>query len=639
MNQSGNVGDQGLKQIYAQVHQALNFEEQIKSGRSVDAEALMEALQYYGKAIQMIGVFFQSKDAVKSIASSNQIDRLKMIYEKCTERTISLLNDCGKSVTTSSQLSSPPTTRKKPLIDMFSRVNPFGSSELQHSQPSNLLPQDDSIPPQQSIERLNEMFNITKAKLLKLDQELQEVVKIMGDPSQTQKSDTYLKIRRKFQEKSRMKEQVEKELLEIDQQRAFYYNKEVEHSQQSFSSSKPQASTKSYTSQVLSNLLSNIVDDYYHVDASSTNSEDINSYTDVKPKMMLENDGFDLSWLQFIRDNYSHNLPQEAQLDEENFLRQVSILPENDLYYFVLGYVMNIRNHPLSGLFDAFSQKFKDDFVLSIPNDKYDSQMTDFAVMSVKDFCSNITQYLLETDWKESNTLKQHKLMVYSVMCQTIVTKIEFYLQFLYRRKEEAVLVEKKLNEGKNISLLDLGVDTELCLEGEYQPAISKLREIERTSILSEKVTVCRNVYSLVRDVAKRYTSIEDRDMDQKLIPVLVYIFIKAHVVTIYSQFDIMIDFSTDVDNRNIFESDWECISTFKSALLELSALSQSGEYAQHSLDEGWNTLDADIEQEFERLSSDSFGSQNTSPSNMGVSTTAPEKNKLLDRLNKLLAK
>ncbi|KAG2383633.1 hypothetical protein C9374_004304 [Naegleria lovaniensis] len=636
---SSSSVDQLIKQVYSQVHYALNYEEKMNSSNT-SSDQLYEALANYGKAIQLIGSMLQSKDVLNGLFNSNYVDRLKMIYEKCSERTILLLqqqnnrmntitSDSTTTTTTTSSSSNPTTLSSSPKMKPFyDWINNARSMVLGADNSSSLNTQQQSsegitATNQVPIERLNEQFNLTKAKLMKLDAEQNELMKRINDHSQQQSGENYLKMKRKFQEKARMKEQTEKELIDIDQQRAHFYNKELEL-----------ANTLHRKVDVIENYIENNM-----YDSSGGMNNDVESFTDVGPNALLESKGYDAMWLQFIHDNFhASSLSQEAQDYEHKWLNQLNIINQSqDLYYFILGYVMNVQDHPISILIEKFAHKFKLDFSFS---EETPTITADFAVLYVKEFCANFATYLVDSFWKHSLVLSKNRNFLYSAICQTTIIKIEKEIMALYLNKHEAKLIQERLTQFRTISLLDLGTDPQLCCENLYQPIINRLREISKTQLLSEKIKLAKEVFSSVVDIATKHTSIQYQEFEHKLLPVFIYIIVKANIPTIFAIFDFMIDFSHNASNSTIFPFDgtyWDAISTLKSAMLQLLTLlpNPSSGHTTASVNTEHYTLDSDIEQEFEMLSHDK---PRTSLEKHSDIDTTPKTN-LLDRYKKLMKK
>lgn len=431
-------------------------------------------------------------------------------------------------------------------------------------------------------------------------------------------------MKRKLQEKTRMKEQTEKELIEIDQQRAHFYNRELEL-----------ANTLHKKVDVIENYIENNMYD------SSRGMNDVESFTDVGPNALLESKGYDAMWLQFIHDNFhASSLSQEAQDYEQKWLNQLNIINQSqDLYYFILGYIINVQDHPISNLIEKFALKFKSDFSF---DEEYTPTITsDFAVLYVKEFCANFTTLLVDSYWKHSLVLSKNRNYLYSSIFQTTLIKIEKEIMTLYMSKNESKLIEERLSQYRSVSLLDLGTDPQLCCEILYQPIITRLKEFNKTQLLGEKIKLAKDVFSSVVEIATKHTNIPYQDFEHKLIPVFIYIIVKANVPTIYAIFDFMIDFAHNANNSTIFPFDstyWDAVSILKSAMLQILTLlpnNSSGHITSSVQNDQIYSLDADIEQEFEMLSNDK---PRTSLEKHSANDTTPKTN-LLDRYKKLMKK
>ena len=433
-------------------------------------------------------------------------------------------------------------------------------------------------------------------------------------------------MKRKFQEKSKIREQIEKELFDIDTLRATYYNQELEQSNMNVTVDGPGISE----------------------------NEIMEEYFDVGPKEILKSNGCDTLWIQFIMENYhEHKMSYENEEYEKNWLAQLSnIHEEQELYYFLLGYILNIENmdnHPLSSVFESFTRKFRNEFSSS----EMSLITPDFSALYVKEFCVNLTQHLTEaSSWKHYPHLSKHKNVLYSVICQAVVSKLEKELTELYMQKDEAKLVCKRISELRGLSLVDLGAEYDLCLEGEYQPIISKFKEITKKEIISDKIIICKDVYYMLTEVVKKHVKhIQERDYEQKLLPVIMYIILKANISSIYAIFDLAIDFSHDINNKTIFLFDnthWDAISLIKTALLHITTFSDSSSNQDQEIQ-----IDAAIEKEFEELvretNASSSSSATNSPTRNSLEQTQPtlstspssssNKNLLLNRFNKLMRK
>ena len=158
---SGPIIDQYLKQIYEQVHLGLKLEE----GNLQP----LEALQHYGLAVQSIGSILQSRDLIQHL-SVNQLASLKMIYEKCTERVLALLN-IVKNPTTSTSIG---TSNVGATLSSQKRPEYFGIVKHHEEKVFN-----------SQIDQLNDQFNMTRLKLIKLDNEQAELVKKINESNQS----------------------------------------------------------------------------------------------------------------------------------------------------------------------------------------------------------------------------------------------------------------------------------------------------------------------------------------------------------------------------------------------------------------------------------------------------------------------
>ncbi|KAL9649441.1 hypothetical protein ABK040_016223 [Willaertia magna] len=582
------------KQIYEEVSHALQMEEK---------NQLEIALSLYGKCLSSIG-FCLSSCSSSSLSTTttvnnniSSIDRLLLLFDKCTERTKCLLQkvkQVQQSLQQNSSLQNSTTINNRP-ISPTNRVNIFGNqstskmgtsqfhqatttthSQQQHSNnqsPTNVLSssstsalpllsnpttatttttgatanqlQQSNLQYQQQV--TNEKINSLKSRIQKVELERNELVKRMNE----QKGDIYLKLCRKYQEKNRLKEMLEKEL-----------QNEIAHLNISSFFNRPyKESLQEINTAINSNMNTN-----------SGNNNLNNSSNLSKNKVKYEYDNF---YINFIKSNFI-TMDKETFEYEKQWLNQLpNIDLKEDVYYFILGYILNLENHPFLYIFDKFIEKLKIDYLNNNNNLNNNN-----IVNEIKKFCQTLTSFLLNNQWYNLNSLNDKidnlniSFILCSVFIQTIVTKIYSNLiNFYHKNNLENKEMENQLNKLSLISLTDLGVkNNNLFLEREYQQCIVKLNELNNFNLLIfEQLNLFKNIYEMLISIIKKKIDINNNDIDEQLIIIFSYIIIKSNVKLIYSIFNLMMECIVDTSGNFLLDlnaNEWNTISMFKSAFL-----------------------------------------------------------------------